>query len=694
MPIITSNFPSPSTLSHSLSHTNNDGTTATQTRPRSRSWQGLPTFSEALTKLDVRRITVSAALGTKIVVPAPLAKDIPASSPVSPAGSTTSMLLPPAACTASAPVSAPTSPVSARSSVCGEPGFTSFTKYRVRVFTRQGVNYHYSEIKLPQQRVPSIRISPPDESPWQPSFLDPPNAPPAGNSRQCSAALLHRRTRSFEPEGSQPMIRRRHRRASTPARRTGRLATMGYNRGVNAEWRATRPPLPSPIALPQLLTTPPGSPVDSLTIPEIFPAGGKDDGERPSTPPCPREQSELPPSPPHTPQRQTSDDALSWLSQEMAISDRVDAADVQEQPPFIELSAPTTPFRCEFPDLFLPIEEEDEGQGGGGAGEGEGETPVYTEGITTEPEAIPASVPAKPATMTTLPAEILVRIFSHLASAPEVVSLALTSAHLHRVFAENSALIIGSVVRTTSPALRTLLATPRMHTTSFQGYIQTMTSVAETTSAVKSAIRTRCKNFLSKHLLSAAAADEAAFDDALFNVWTFSLRFSGAAALDDVAGQMAWLRSRRLGLQQLRDLLEVYQCIGAVLCPLTTDLSLAAKAGVVPDLGDDRVLEMEEGVELWVVYLQTLALDTLRPVVEAREEDEAGRWDAIVRQGLWRWHIAHEPARKTALRRYLKTAVGLVYAELSDIERRTRLREKSGREGPCSGNVWGETWEV
>ncbi|KAI5847534.1 hypothetical protein BZA05DRAFT_405140 [Tricharina praecox] len=700
MPIITSSsFPS-TTSTH-----NPNMPPEIPTRPRSRSWQGLSTFSGALTKLDVRRITVSSALGTKMVVSAPSPRDIPASSPISPATPTSSILS--ALRIPMSPLSPPASPTSARLSVFGEPSFTSFTKYRVRVFTKEGFDYHYSEIKLPQQRVPSIRVSPPDESPLQTRFLDPrspPNIPPyttRHSSALSSAEFIYRRTRSLEPETAQPMIQRRRRRASTPARRPGRLVTMGYNRGVNADWRTTRPPIPSdtPTPLPprpdtpvvRLLATPPVSPVESLTIPKDIEVG-HDIG-------ClstPQEQREPPLSPPHTPRRQKSDDSLSWLSQELAISDEVeeDKPVVEEKPlesPFIDFSTPATPFRREFPDLFPTIEEEEEGEEEGK------ETAVYAEEITAEPERIPAGEPVEQTTteantLLSLPAEILVRIFSGLPSASEIVSFSLTSPHLHRIFTENATSIISSAVGTTSPALRTLLSTPKLHPTSFKEYSHAITTSIETASMLKSAIRARCKNFLSKHLLEASASDEKAFDDAIFHVWAFSLHFS--EALSNVAGQISWLKSRRLGMQQLRDLLEVYQCIGVLLCPLTTDLSLAVKAGVVPELGKHCVLEMEEGVELWVVYLQTLDLETLRPVIEAEEEDEAGRWDAIVRQGLWRWHMAEHPARKTALRRFLKAAVGQVYAELSDIERKTRLQDKWGREGLWGENLWGETWEI
>jgi hypothetical protein len=365
------------------------------------------------------------------------------------------------------------------------------------------------------------------------------------------------------------------------------------------------------------------------------------------------QQFQLPPSPPDTPTRR---DSLQWLSLEIA---RVDGSfpysppeELQEQP-FIDFSPPTSPFECEFPEFKFPGEEEEEEQ-------------------------------AEP-TLLRLPDSVLVNIFAQLPSEEAVAALSLTHSSLHRIFTENTTKIITRVAsRELSPALRHLISTYNNLTyPSFAAYESTLQQICLITSTIKSAIRQRCANFLSKHLLSPHNDDDddaAAFDSALLHMWTFSLHFSHLPS--DTAAQISYLKSLHLSLQQLKDLLEIYQCIGVLLCPLTTNLELAVNAGVA-----ERE-SCEEDAELWVVWLQTQELSTLWPVLVAREEDEAARWDAVVQRGLWEWDRSGNRGRgrRKGLRLYLKGAVGEVYKELCEQERRGR--EKCGGEG-----VWGETWE-
>lgn len=96
---------------------------------------------------------------------------------------------------------------------------------------------------------------------------------------------------------------------------------------------------------------------------------------------------------------------------------------------------------------------------------------------------------------------------------------------------------------------------------------------------------------------------------------------------------------------------------------------------------------MENELEMWVLWMQTMELGTLQAVLEVGEEDEAGRWDAVVEQGLAdRWEGSGGKDGEGALRRFLRGAVGVVYAEHSEAARKRAVE--------ASWEGWGPTWEV
>jgi hypothetical protein len=427
-------------------------------------------------------------------------------------------------------------------------------------------------------------------------------------------------------------------------KRVSRVSTFpeGHRRAVSVDANKPLPPLPQRRGSAPALDTVGGVYELEGTIPPP--------SRRPETPPISPAESFLPerfpPSPPDTPKR----DSLWGLCLEMAMADgsfpyNPPEENYDHEQPFLDFSPPTSPFSCEFPEFFLESEKEEK-------------------------------KPAAP-TLLILPDAVLVNIFSHLPSAEAVTSLSHTHSHLHRIFTENTTEIITRVSsRELSPALYHLISTYNMTYDTFAAYLATLEHIGTIVSTIKSAIRQRCSNFLSKHLLHS----DGAFDSALLNMWSFSLHFS--ERIGDTPGQVAWLKSRHLDVQQLKDLLEIYQCIGVLLCPLTTDLELAVNAGVA-----ERE-NCEDDAELWVVWLQTRELVTLWPVLVAEEEDEAARWDAVVQAGLWEWDRSgnRQRTRRNCLRLYLKAAVGEVFKELSALERARRGREKEG--------VWGETWEL
>ncbi|KAF8545166.1 hypothetical protein BDD12DRAFT_812239 [Trichophaea hybrida] len=511
---------------------------------------------------------------------------------------------------------------------------STFTTYRVRVYTKEGWNkYGYSEIPQRPAVLPKIEISPPDNAPVR----EPP--PP--------------------PTCPQPAIRR----SSAPAQ-TGTYA--GYRRTVSMNTKKPLPPLPaqpcnivaseqeaevpySMVSRKHNPETPPLSPAESFSIPERFAPEGI---ERFPIPP-----SRMPPSPPTTPNR-TSADTLSWLSLELAIQDGeggiVEPRVEEPWRPFLVFSPPTSPFSCVFPEN-LRIKE------------------------TAASKQSASSSQTQP--LLNLPTEILIQIFSLLPTLHDMLTFAFSNSSLYNLFIANAMSILTTFVRR-SPALHDLLTFWGVYQ-NFTDYASAINQCLDTAGVIKSCIRSRCKNFLSQHLLSSQSAhQDHAFTSAIFNVWSFCARFSRTPGETDE--QVSWLKSRDLGMPELRDMLEVYACLGVLLTPLTSDLSLAVKAGVVEDLGAGRKTEMEEGMDLWVVHLQMQDMEVIRRVIEVGEEDEAGRWDAVVKNRLAKWS-----RDDNALRLFLKDAVGKVYAELSDVERRRTLEARWGVEG-----VWGETWEV
>jgi hypothetical protein len=404
------------------------------------------------------------------------------------------------------------------------------------------------------------------------------------------------------------------------------------------------------------LETLPLSPAESFSVPARFPLEGI---ERFPTPP-----SRMPPSPPTTPNR-TSTDSLSWLSLELAISDGdggILEPKVEELwRPFLTFSPPSPPFDCVFPVPELRNKE-----------------------TVAEKEAEQRARSKQAQTLLTLPPEILIQIFSLLPTLYDISTLAFSNSSLYNLFTANAMTILTTSVRK-SPALHDLLAVWGLYP-NFTDYAAAINQCTDTAASIKSCIRSQCKNFLSQHLLSPQTpGQENAFDDAIFNVWSFCARF--ARTPGETEEQVSWLESRALGMPELRDMLEVYACLGVLLSPLTTDLSRAVKAGIIEELGVGQQAEIEtrEGLDLWIIHLQMQDMELIRPVFEVGEEDEAGRWDAVVKNGLAEWSRDDD----NALKLFLKGAVGRVYAELSDVERRRTLEARWGVEG-----VWGETWEI
>lgn len=299
-----------------------------------------------------------------------------------------------------------------------------------------------------------------------------------------------------------------------------------------------------------------------------------------------------------------------------------------------------------------------------------------------------------PKTLLSLPNALLASIFQALDNHTDVYSLAATNSHMHDIL---TCYKLDILISATPKPLATLLAasssslsssyTPSLSLSensiydSISSYFAAIRYHTAICQRIKSLIRTHCRFFLSKHLLTPSSpSDEIAFDGALHHLWAFSLIFNSSKRLststDDVSAQSHWLRQLNLSMRQLKDILEVYQCIGVLLCPLTEDLRAAVQAGVI-DVLPVRA-DMETALELWVMQLQTLELGKIVRVLEMADEKFSGedRWSEVQSSGL-----AGITAGENR-RMWLKCAVGEVYKELQDLERRSIVPRKG---------VWGQT---
>ncbi|TGZ81725.1 hypothetical protein EX30DRAFT_340590 [Ascodesmis nigricans] len=308
--------------------------------------------------------------------------------------------------------------------------------------------------------------------------------------------------------------------------------------------------------------------------------------------------------------------------------------------------------------------------------------------FTSGRAALSAPRPRTARTLLNLPTPILANVFKSLDNHTDVYSLAATHSHFYDLLTMYKFDIL---VATTPPALATILANSSSTVPflppgqsiydSLQYYTAALRHHLQTCTTTKSLIREHCQNFLSKRLLHPPTpADDADFTIALYNLWAFSLDFPtcrrNSAWEADVAAQAQWLRRQKLTLQQLKDVLEVYECIGALLCPLTDDLRAAVQADVI-EVQPVRA-DMESALELWVLQLQTLELGRIISVLEMAGDaySTEERWTEVKKRGLAQVRVGDNR------RMWLKCAVGEVAKELQMLERRGKVARKM---------VWGLT---
>ena len=471
----------------------------------------------------------------------------------------------------SAPSSPSVPPPSLAASDClTNPALTTastptFTTHRVRVLTKEGWNrYDYSDVPCCNaESVPTIEISPP---PHAPALAPPP--PPLPLRCQSGANYYYYHHHHCNPTPSTHTHNGRRRtvsmdtknplRALPPSRAPhppptvadevaaiveaeAEIAVARHTLACAADGPPQSPPLSSPASISQPESFPQP---ESFSQPDPFSLPGSPSPPGPPSPPEffslpePKEKDLfvtwpwMPPSPPRTPGCSSfpSLDSLSWLSEELALADsdygnQGGEEKVPEVPPpeprrpFLEFSPPSSPFCCSFPGSPSP-------------------PPSPSAANNQEPlDSCTSPRTKSPRSLATLPPKILLRIYRHLSRQSDMVALALASSALHAVFAAHATAILTAPL---SPALADLLAPmagpPCAH------YAATIRSCTVAAQTLKRLIRHRCRYFLSKHLLAPrTAAQEQAFDDAIYNVWSFSARFACSPAATDA--QVAWLQA-------------------------------------------------------------------------------------------------------------------------------------------------------
>ncbi|KAI5776621.1 hypothetical protein EDC01DRAFT_733028 [Geopyxis carbonaria] len=262
---------------------------------------------------------------------------------------------------------------------------------------------------------------------------------------------------------------------------------------------------------------------------------------------------------------------------------------------------------------------------------------IYNEVLDLATGAAVAS--ASPETLLSLPQEVLLKIFMHLPTTSSISTFSRVAKPLHKVYTSYENIILSKPISHHSPALHALAASLVLP------YPRAIKHCIMVAHQIRHLIRTRCNFF----------PDTPNTEVAIYNIWHFSQIFLSSPSTPST--QASWLRSQCFSPLTLREMLEVYQSIGVLLCPLTTEVGAAVKAGAVADLGPDMEAEMEEALELWVMGLQTLPLDLVLPVIAIEEHATTERWDAVVRLGLV------ESTRGRDGRSFFRTAFGEVMAD-------------------------------
>lgn len=175
--------------------------------------------------------------------------------------------------------------------------------------------------------------------------------------------------------------------------------------------------------------------------------------------------------------------------------------------------------------------------------------------------------------------DILIHIFSHLDSLSAMESLSHAHPRFHTVLASNRLFILRGIINNISaPAsgLVELLKPSETHTA--KSYFESYTFSLDVVHTIKALIQSRCRFFLASGKMDFFNdRAERAFDDALYNIWTFCTLFRHRR--ESIERQMEWLR--KFGSMELFDILEIWQCLGVLLRPLADSPELARKYGII-----------------------------------------------------------------------------------------------------------------
>lgn len=221
------------------------------------------------------------------------------------------------------------------------------------------------------------------------------------------------------------------------------------------------------------------------------------------------------------------------------------------------------------------------------------------------------STPVPSCTLLTLPQPVIFQIFAYLPDSTSLLALSRTHPTLSGTFNLSPLAYLYDLA---PPSLRSLLhllhPSPDAST-----YLRASRTLTASAISLRDLMRTRCHPFLTP-ILQSPAGDQP-FLDALHTITAFKHTFPSPTPTN-IPAETNWLLQRNLSKDALRHILEVFQCVGMLLCPLAAQGGRAEAAGV--NSGD---------LEGWIEWLCGMS------GVEAilREEREVDMWRVVCEHG-------------------------------------------------------------
>ncbi|EPS43819.1 hypothetical protein H072_2116 [Dactylellina haptotyla CBS 200.50] len=247
-------------------------------------------------------------------------------------------------------------------------------------------------------------------------------------------------------------------------------------------------------------------------------------------------------------------------------------------------------------------------------------TPSHAPRITRKPIGSPSvSIPRKaipkqqkpPLNIQSLPNEVILKILSHLPSLDSVMAVRLLSPRFNDLVSANTMPLIYAV----NPSAYTLIQILFPGDDNFESFRSAYNSCLGVIDGLISRIRRRCPGLLRREMLDPLNRDEIhSMRMALWNIWCFSLVFSGGYTNSEecIEEHRVWLS--RFGRKELFAMIEMCGLICVLLRPL---LEIAYSVELTDKFRrdvyfDDQPLDIKERYELienLLAFLRTVGLD-------------------------------------------------------------------------------------